>query len=81
MKHFGDSGISKNDNHLPLKSIEGNREVKKYDSQMNEIEVNRDNFDEGIYLADDMSSIASDKSLFGDTSSCSDAEGFFLPNR
>jgi hypothetical protein len=62
VKHFGDGGISENDNHLPLKSIEGNREVNEYDSQMNEIEVNRDDFDESIYLADDMSSIASDKS-------------------
>ncbi len=60
-----------------FKSIEGYREVNEYDSQMNEIEVNRNNFDEGIYLADDMSSIASDKSLFGDTSSYSDAEGIF----
>ncbi len=46
---------------------------------MNEKEVNRDNFDEGIYLADDMSSIASDKSLLSDTSSYSDAEGIFYP--
>ncbi len=46
---------------------------------MNEIEVNRDNFDEGIYLAGDMSSIASNKSLFGDTSYYSDAEGIFYP--
>jgi hypothetical protein len=45
---------AKNDNHLPLKSLEGNREVNKYDSQMNEIEVNRGNFDEGIYLAEDL---------------------------
>ena len=79
VKHFGDGGISKNDNHLPLKSIEGIRKVNENDSQMNEIEVNRDNFDEGIYLADDMSSIPSDKSLFGDTSSYSDAEGIFYP--
>ncbi len=37
VKHFGDGNISKNDNHLPLKSVEGNRKVSKYDSQMNEI--------------------------------------------
>ncbi len=40
MKHFGDGQISENDNHLPLKSTEGNMAVKKYDTmQMNEIEV------------------------------------------
>jgi hypothetical protein len=44
---------------------------------MNETEVNRDNFDEGINLAYDMSSIASNESLVGDTSSYSDAEGIF----
>jgi hypothetical protein len=37
VKHFSDGGISKNDNQLPLKSIEENREVNKYDSQMNEM--------------------------------------------
>jgi hypothetical protein len=78
VKHFGDGGISKTDNHLPLKSIEGNREVNEYDSQINEIEVNRDNFDKGIYLTEDMSSIASDKSLFGVTSSYSNAKGIFI---
>jgi hypothetical protein len=79
VKHFGNGGISKNDNHLPEQSIEGNREVNKYKSQINEIKVNRDDFDEGINLTEDMSSIASDKSLFGDTSSYSDAEGIFYP--
>jgi hypothetical protein len=79
VKHFGEGGISENDNHLPIKSIRGKRDINEYDSQINEIEVNRDNFDEGIYLADNMSSIASNKSLFGDTSSYSDAEGKFYP--
>jgi hypothetical protein len=79
VKHFGNGGISKNDNHLPVQSIEGNREVNKYESQINEIKVNRVDFDEGINLTEDMSSIASDKSLFGDTSSYSNAEGIFYP--
>ncbi len=79
MKHFGNGGISKNDNHLPVQSIEGNREVNEYESQINEIKVNRDDFDVGINLTEDMSSIASNKSLFGDTSSYSDAEGIFHP--
>jgi hypothetical protein len=79
VKHFGNGGISKNDNHLPVQSIEGNREVNEYESQINEIKVNRDDFDVGINLTEDMSSIASNKSLFGDTSSYSDAEGIFHP--
>jgi hypothetical protein len=50
MKHFGDGLLSENDNRLPLKSTEGNMEVNKYGTmQMNEIEVNRDNFDEGNF--------------------------------
>ncbi len=78
MKHFGDGRISENDNRLPLKSTEGNMEVNEYDTmQMNEIEVNRDNFDEGNFSGEDMSRLPSDNSLFGDTSSYSDDERFF----
>ncbi len=69
-KHFGDGGLTKNDNSSPLKSTERNTGLNKYvHEETNDIDVNTDNFHCGNFSDKESLNLhPSDNMLLGDSS-------------
>ena len=67
-KHFGDGGLTKNDNSSPLKSTERNTDLNKYvHEETNDIDVNTDNFHCGNFSDEKRLNLhPSDNMLLGD---------------
>jgi hypothetical protein len=69
-KHFGDRGLTKNDNSSPLKSTERNTDLNKYvHEETNDIDVNTDNFHCGNFSDEERLNLHPyDSMLLGDSS-------------
>jgi hypothetical protein len=69
-KHFGDGGLTKNDNSSPLKSTERNTDLNEYvHEETNDIDVNTDNFHCGNFSDEERLNLHPyDNMLLGDSS-------------